>query len=67
MQAHIRRREKETGRINPIYTNLNWHGCGCGPFKSSDQAYNTMHIGSPKAAKGLQAKELRTQRGAKKL
>ena len=31
------------------------------------QAYDTMHIGSPNAAKGLQAKELRTQRGAKKL
>jgi len=67
MQAHIARREKETGRRDPIYTNLNWHGAGCGPFKSSRQAYTTMHIGSPKAAKGLQAKELRTQRGAKKL
>lgn len=67
MQAHIARREKETGRTNPIYTNLNWHGSGCGPFKSSKQAYNTLHIGSPKAAKGLQAKELKTQRGAKKL
>jgi len=67
MQAHIARREKETGRTNPIYTNLNWHGVGCGPFKSSEQAYNTMHIGSPGAAKGLQAKELQTQRGAKKL
>ena len=28
MQAHIARREKETGRTNPIYTNLNWHGQG---------------------------------------
>lgn len=67
MQDHIARREKETGRRNPIYTNLNWHGKGCGPFKSSKQAYETLHIGSPKAAKGLQAKELKTQRGAKKL
>lgn len=70
MQAHIARREKEAGRTDPIYTNLNWHGHGCGPFKSSEQAYNTMHIGSPKAAQSLQAKELkelRTQRGAKKL
>ncbi len=67
MLTHVARREKETGRPDPIYTNLNWHGQGCGPFKSSKQAYNTMHIGSPKAAKGLQAKELRTQRGAKKL
>ena len=67
MQAHIRRREKETGRANPAFTNTNWHGRGTGPFKSSDEAYNSMHIGSPKAARGLQAKELQTQRGAKKL
>jgi arylsulfatase A-like enzyme len=67
MQAQIARREKETGRRNPISTNLNWHGKGCGPFTSSQQAYDSLHIGSPKAAKGLQAKELRTQRGAKKL
>ncbi len=67
MQAHIARRERETGRRNPIYTNLNWHGKGCGPFASSKQAYDSLHIGSPKAAKGLQAKELQTQRGAKKL
>jgi arylsulfatase A-like enzyme len=65
MAAHIARREKETGRRNPIFTNLNWHGCGCGPFKTSQQAYDTMHIGSPGAAKALQAKELETQRGAK--
>jgi arylsulfatase A-like enzyme len=67
MQAHIAKREKETGRTNPMYTNLNWHGKGTGPFKTSQEAYDSMHIGSPNAAKGLQAKELRTQRGAKKL
>ena len=67
MQAHIAKREKETGRPNPMYTNLNWHGKGVGPFKTSQQAYDSMHIGSPNAAKGLQAKELQTQRGAKKL
>ena len=67
MQAWIAKRERETGRRDPIYTNLNWHGRGCGPFTSSQQAYDTMHIGSPKAAKGLQARELQTQRGAKKL
>jgi len=78
MQAHIRRREKETGRINPLYTNLDWHGKGGGPFKSSDQAYNSLYIGSPKTAQALQAKEpskeqekvqkeLETQRGAKPL
>jgi arylsulfatase A-like enzyme len=56
MQEHIKKREQETGRTNPIYTNLDWHGAGCGPFKSSEQAYETLHIGSPKAAQELQAK-----------
>lgn len=70
MQAHIRRREKETGRRDPIYTNLNWHGAGCGPFTTSEQAYNTLHIGSIDAAKELQEaekarREIELQRGAK--
>ncbi len=67
MQEHIARRTRKTGRTNPMYTNLNWHGHGGGPFKTSQQAYDTMHIGSPNQARRLQAKELRTQRGAKKL
>ena len=67
MQAHIKKRESETGRVNPIYTNLNWHGLGMGPFKTSQEAYNTMHIGSPKEGQALQARELRLQRGAEKL
>ena len=67
MQAWIAKRVKDTGRQAPILTNLNWHGAGCGPFKTSQQAYDTLHIGSPGAAKGLQAKELQTQRGQKKL
>jgi arylsulfatase A-like enzyme len=66
MQAWISKREAETGRKNPIYTNLNWNGHG-GPFKTSQEAYDTMHIGSPKAAQSLQQKELQTQRGQKKL
>lgn len=66
MQAWIRKREKETGRTNPMYTNLSWHGKG-GPFKTSQEAYDTLHIGSPGAAKALQAKELTTQRGQPKL
>jgi len=67
MQAWIARREKETGRTNPMQTNLNWHGQGCGPFKTSQQAYDTMHIGSPGAAQALQQRELQTQRGQKAL
>lgn len=67
MQAWIAKREKETGRRNPMSTNVNWHGTGVGPFKTSQQAYDTMHIGSATSAKALQAKELRTQRGQKTL
>jgi len=66
LQAHIAKREAETGRTNPMYTNLNWNGHGA-PFTSSEEAYNTLYIGSPDTAKGLQARELQTQRGAKKL
>ncbi len=54
MQAWIARREQETGRPNPLFTNLDWHGKGCGPFKTSQQAYDTLHIGSPRAAEALQ-------------
>lgn len=67
MMDHIARREKETGRTNPVYTNTSWHGFPHGPFTSSDQAYNEMHIGSPDAARKLQARELRRQRGQNKL
>lgn len=66
MQAHIAKRESETGRKNPIYTNLNWHGMGV-QFESSQQVYETMHIGSPKAAQELQDKELQKQRGQEEL
>jgi arylsulfatase A-like enzyme len=68
MNAHIARREKATGRTNPVVTNLNWSGHGR-PFKTSQEAYDTLHIGSPKMAEKLQAAaaELRRQRGAKEL
>lgn len=56
MEKWIEQRESETGRTNPMYTNLNWHGLGVGPFKSSQQAYDSMHIGDSKAARRLQAK-----------
>jgi arylsulfatase A-like enzyme len=56
MDNWIAKREKETGRKAPITTELNWHGFeDKGPFKSSDEAYNTMHIGDTKAAQKLQA------------
>lgn len=66
MNDWIAAREKQTGRTDPIYTNLDWHGHGV-QFTSSQQAYDTLHIGSPKAAQELQAKELSTQRGQKEL
>ena len=53
MLAHIAARTAVTGREAPIYTNLNWSGFGR-PFASSDEAYNTLHIGDPEAAKKLQ-------------
>ncbi|MCL2664777.1 MAG: sulfatase-like hydrolase/transferase [Defluviitaleaceae bacterium] len=55
MHTHIAKREKETGRTNPSYTNVNW--CGRDkPFETSDEAYNHLHIGDPEAARRLQAK-----------
>lgn len=56
LKAHIEKREKQSGRTNPMYTNLNWHGLGEGPFKTSQQAYDSMHIGSPQAAAKIQAR-----------
>ena len=58
MEAWIVRREKETGLTNPIHHQGDWHGhVGVGPFQSSQQAYDTMHIGDPKQAAKLQAQD----------
>ncbi len=58
MQDWIARREKETGRKNPMYTNLLWHGFQQigGPFKTSQQAYDMLRIGDVGAAQKLQAR-----------
>ena len=56
MEAFIAMREKEVGRDNPMYTNLDWHGLGGGPFKSSEEAYNRLHIGDPETARKIQAR-----------
>ncbi len=66
MNNWIKKRESETGRKNPIFTNTNWHGRGV-QFTSSDEAYNTLYIGSAVTAEALQAKELKTQRGQDEL
>ncbi len=57
MEAWIARREKETGLPNPMHTQGDWHGHeGVGPFNTSQQAYDTLHIGDPGQAARLQAK-----------
>jgi len=57
MEAHIETREAQTGLKNPIYHQGDWHGHkGVGAFETSQQAYDTMHIGDPDAAAKLQAK-----------
>jgi len=57
MEAWIAKREIETGLPNPIHHQGDWHGKeGVGPFTSSQQAYDTLHIGDPAQAARLQAK-----------
>ena len=57
MEAWIAQREAETGLPNPIYDQGDWHGhAGVGSFTSSQQAYDTLHIGDPNQAARLQAK-----------
>ena len=57
MDAYIAKRERESGLPNPIHNQGDWHGKeGVGPFKSSQQAYDTLHIGDPTQAASLQAK-----------
>ncbi|SFP36594.1 sulfatase family protein [Salibacterium halotolerans] len=57
MEAHIRRREQETGLVNPMYTNTNYHGLGGGPFTTSQEAYDNLYLGSITNARSLQAKD----------
>jgi arylsulfatase A-like enzyme len=57
MEAWIAQRERETGLPNPIHHQGDWHGKeGIGPFTSSQQAYDTLHIGDPAQAARLQAR-----------
>lgn len=56
MQAHIARREEQTGLPNPIHHQGDWHGHeGVGAFKTSEQAYETLYIGGVRQAIKLQA------------
>ncbi len=57
MDAWIEKREAETGLPNPIHNQGDWHGTeGIGSFKTSQQAYDTLHIGDPTQAAQLQEK-----------
>ena len=56
MAAHVERREAQTGRRNPMFTQLGWHGAGNTPFASSEEAYRKLHLGSRKQAQLLQAR-----------
>lgn len=57
MEAWIALREKQTGVANPMLRQGDWHGHkGLGAFRSSQQAYDTLHLGDPRAAAKLQAK-----------
>ena len=68
MAAWIARREAETGKTNPMYTNLQWHGKERqGPFPSSEAAYNELYIGSVKTAERLQAGDAEKVKRAKKV
>jgi arylsulfatase A-like enzyme len=57
MEAWIAKREAETGLGDPILNQPGWHGIeGIDYFESSQQAYDSLHIGTPGAAQKLQAK-----------
>jgi len=56
MDAFIAKREAETGLPNPMHHQGDWHGHeGIGSFTSSQQAYDTLHIGDPTQAAKLQS------------
>jgi arylsulfatase A-like enzyme len=56
MDVHIAERTKATGRPDPIEMVLDWHGkAGRGAFATSQEAYDTLHIGDPEAGRRLQS------------
>jgi arylsulfatase A-like enzyme len=66
MDAWIAKREAETGLPNPIHHQGDWHGReGVGPFKTSQQAYDTLYIGDISQAVRLQAESRKSEAEAK--
>jgi len=62
MDAWIAKREAETGLPNPIHHQGDWHGReGVGPFKTSQQAYDTLYIGDISQAVRLQAESRKAE------
>jgi arylsulfatase A-like enzyme len=56
MASWLAQREQQTGMPNPIMNQGDWHGhAGVGAFTSSQQAYDTLHIGDISTAQRLQA------------
>jgi len=53
MDAFIAKREQEQGITNPMLTQGEWNNGA--PYATSEEAYNTMHIGDPETARRLQA------------
>ena len=67
MEQWIAKRERETRTKNPMLRQGDWHGHkGVGAFKSSKQAYGTLHIGDVGAAQRLQAKPAASAAGPNK-
>jgi len=57
MEAWIEKRTTESGIPAPVLNQPGWHGAkDIEYFESSEQAYETLHIGTPGAAAALQAK-----------
>ena len=56
MKSWIERRETETGEANPVENQPGWHGVeGIDTFESSEQAYESLYIGTAEQAQKLQA------------
>jgi len=56
LKTHVAAREKATGKPAPILHQPGWHSApGIDYFKSSKQAYNTLHIGNPDQARKISA------------
>ena len=56
LDSYVAKREQATGRQNPMFHQPRWHGKeGPDYFSSSQEAYDTLYIGSASEAKKLQA------------